>query len=188
MPSMSQFSPPLDLTFSFNYRRFYFKSFVMLLNNCFVLFFCFLKFNSTVNSLRSTQTLPSMSTLLVTSGLLTATTVAAAGISSSMAPSAALLGLLMVHSTCGMEGSIVFTVTATLKVTVITFTRERCEWDSGLESVQLVERVLTQTRAGVQCPGSSLKRCQKLSSKHMTRDQLDFSFNKSLLKKMVENN
>ena len=129
-----------------------------------------------------------MSTLLVTSGLAAVTAAVAAGISSSMAPSAALLGLLMVHSTCGMEGSKIFTVTATLKVTVITFTRERCEWDSGLENV-LATRVLTRTQPGVQCPGSSLKRCQKLSSKHVTRDQLDFSLKKKkLLKKTVENN
>ena len=129
-----------------------------------------------------------MSTLLVTSGLAAVTTAVAAGISSSMAPNAALLGLLMVHSTCGMEESTVITVTATLKVTVITFTRERCEWDSGLESVPLATTVLTPTQAGVQCPGSSLKRCQKLSSKHMTRDQPDFLFKKSLLKKAIENN
>ena len=129
-----------------------------------------------------------MSTLPVTLEFITATTAVAAGISSSMAPSAALLGLLMVRSTCGMEGSTVFTVTATLKVTVITFPREKYEWDSGLESVQLVERLLTHTQAGEQCPGCSLKRCQKLSSKHMTRDQLDFSFKKSLSKKTVENN
>ena len=129
-----------------------------------------------------------MSTLPVTSGLPTATTAVAAGISSSMAPSAALLDLLMVHSTCGLAGTTIITVTATLKVTVITFTRERCEWDSGLESVQLIERLLTHTQAGEQCPGCSLKRCQKLSSKHATRDQLDFSFRKSLSKKTVENN
>ena len=129
-----------------------------------------------------------MFTLPVTSGLPTATTAVAAGISSSTAPSAALLGLLMVHSICGLAGTTIFTVTATLKVTVITFTRERSEWDSGLESVQLVERVLTQSQAGVQCPGSSLKKWQKLSSKHVTRDQLDFSFKRSLLKKAVENN
>ena len=116
-----------------------------------------------------------MSTLLVPSELAAVTTAVTAGISSSMAQSVALLGLLMVHSTCRLEGNIIFTVTATLKVTVITFTRERCEWDSGLESV-LATRVLTHTQAGLQCPGSSLKRCQKLSSKHITRDQLDFSF------------
>ena len=116
-----------------------------------------------------------MSTLLVTSGLMAVTTVVTAGILSSMAPSAALLGLLKVHSTCGVEGTTIFTVTATLKVTVITFSKERCEWDSGLESV-LGTRVLTQTQAGVQCPGCSLKRFQKLSSKHVIRNQLDFLF------------
>ena len=129
-----------------------------------------------MNSLRRTLTLPSMSTLLVTSGFMAVTAAVAAGISSSMAPSAALLGLLTVHSTCGLEGTTIFTVTATLKVTVITFTRERCEWDSGLENVPLATRVLTRLQAGVQCPVSSLKRCQKLSGKHATRDQLDFSF------------
>ena len=61
-----------------------------------------------------------------------------------------------------------------LKVTVITFTRERCEWDSGLEAATLATRMLTRTLAGLQCPGSSLKRCIKLSSEHVTRDPLDF--------------
>ena len=120
-----------------------------------------------------------MSTLLVTSGLPVVTTAVAAGISSSMAPSAALLGLLTVHSTCRLEGTTIFTVTATLKATVITFTKERCEWDSGLESVPLATKVLTHTPVGIQCPGSSLKRCQKLSSELVTRDQLDFSFKNS---------
>ena len=120
-----------------------------------------------------------MSTLLVTSGLASVTDAAAAGISHSMAPSAAILGLLTVHSTCGMAGTTVFTVTTTLKVTAITFTRERCDWDSGLESVSLARRVLTQTPVGIQCPGSSLKRCQKLSSELVTRDQLDISFTNS---------
>ena len=132
-------------------------------------------FNSTVHSWRSTQTLPSMSTLLVPSEFMAVTTAVTAGISNSMAPSAALQGLSTVHSTWQPAGSTIFTVTATLKVTVITFTKERCEWDSGLESV-LPRRVLTHTQAGFQCPESSLKRCQKLSNKHITRDQLDFSF------------
>ena len=123
-----------------------------------------------------TGTVPSMSTLLVTSGSKSVTTAVAASISSSMAPSAVLLGLLMVHSSCGMEGGTVFTVTATLKVTVIKFKREGCEWDSGLESVPLATSVLTHTLVGIQCHGSSSKRCQKLSSKHVTCDQLDFSF------------
>ena len=61
------------------------------------------------------------------------------------------------------------------KVTVITFTRERCEWDSGLESVPLAKRVPTHTQAGVRrCPGSSLKRCQKRNSEFVTRNPMDF--------------
>ena len=120
-----------------------------------------------MNSRRSTQTLSSMSTLLVTSGFMAVTTAVVAGISSSMAPSAALLGLLTVHSTCRLAGTTIFTVTATSKVTVITFTRERCEWDSGLEIVTVATRVPTQTLVLVlQYRGSSLKKYQKLSSKH----------------------
>ena len=114
-----------------------------------------------------------MSTLLGTSGFTTVTTAVVAGISPSMAASAALLGRLTVYSTCKPAGTIIFTVTGTLKVTAITFTRERCEWDSGSESVKAT-KVLTRRQAGKQCLGSSLKRCQKLSSKQVTRDQLDF--------------
>ena len=36
------------------------------------------------------------------------------------------------------------------------------------------KRMLMRTQAGPQCPGSSSKRCQRLSSKHVTRDKLDF--------------
>ncbi len=120
----------------------------------------------TVNSWRTSKTLPSMFTLLVTSGFMDATAAVAVGISPSMMPSAALLGPLMARSTWQTKPAI-FTVTAILKVTVITFTRERCEWDSGLETAIKVTRMLTRTRAGRQCPGSSLKRCQKLSSKSL---------------------
>ena len=66
----------------------------------------------------------------------------------------------------------IFTVTAILKVTVTTSIRERCEWDSGSESV-LARKLPMRIQAGKQCSGSSLKRCQKLSSKHVSRDQLD---------------
>ena len=93
----------------------------------------------------------------------------------SMVPSAALLGLLKARSTCELARITIFIVTAMLEVTVITFTRERCEWDSGLEAATMASRMLTRTLAGLQCPGSSLKRCQKLSSKHVTRDPLDFT-------------
>ena len=115
-----------------------------------------------------------MFTLLVASGLLTVTTAVVVGISPSMAPSAALLAPLTVCSTCEPARTTIFTVTAILKVTVITSTRERCEWDSGLEIATLARRMLTRPRVGRQCPGFSLKRCQKLGNKHATRDQLDF--------------
>ena len=41
------------------------------------------------------------------------------------------------------------------------------------------QSMLTHTQAGIQYPGSSLKKYQKRNSKHMTRDQLDFFFKKS---------
>ena len=127
-----------------------------------------------MNLQRTSQTLPSMFTLLVTSGFKDVTAAVAVGISLSMAPSAALLGPLTVRSTCEQARTTIFTVTAILKVTVITFIRERCEWDSGSETVKMPTRMLTRTQAGLQCPGSSLKRCQKLSSNHVTRSSLDF--------------
>ena len=115
-----------------------------------------------------------MFTLLVTSGFMGVTPAVVVGILPSMAPSATLLAPLTVRSTCKPAGTTVFTVTAILKVTVITSTRERCEWDSGLEVATLATRMLTRTRVGRQCPGFSLKRCQKVSNKHAKRDQLDF--------------
>ena len=116
-----------------------------------------------------------MFTSLVTSGFMDVTTAVVVGISPSMAPSAALLDPLTVRSTCKPVRTTIFTVTAILKVTVITSTRERCEWDSGLVVATLATRLLTQTQAGHQYPGSSLKRLQKLSSENFSRhDSLDF--------------
>ena len=114
-----------------------------------------------------------MFTLLVTSGFITVTTAVVVGISPSIAPSAALLAQLTVSSTWQPARTTIFIVTAILKVTAITSTRERCEWDSGSESV-LARNLPMRIQVGKQCPGSSLKRFQKLSSKHVTRDQLDF--------------
>ena len=91
-----------------------------------------------------------MSTMLVTSGFTDVTTAAVAGISPSMEPSAALLELLTVHSTCIQAETTIFTVTATLKVTAITFRKERCEWDSGLESASQAISLLTPTLVGIQ--------------------------------------
>jgi len=109
-----------------------------------------------------------MFTLLVTSAFTTVMVVAVVGFLPLMAPSAAHLGPLMVHSTCNLAETTTFTGTAILKVTATTFTRERCEWVSGLENVPLATSLLTLTQAGEHCLGSSLKRWQKPSSKHVT--------------------
>ena len=89
-----------------------------------------------------------MSTMLVTSGLAIVTTAVVAGISPLMEPSAALLELLTVHSTCKQAETIIFTVTATLKVTATTFRKERCEWDSRLENASQAKSLLTPSLVG----------------------------------------
>ena len=124
-----------------------------------------------------------MSTLLVTSGFTTVIRAVAAGISNSMAPSAALLAQLKVRYTCQKALAATCIVTATLKVIAVTFTRETCAWDSGLKAATLATSLLTRSQAGQQCPGSSLKKWQEPSSKHVTRDQLDF---KILRKRKME--
>ena len=91
-----------------------------------------------------------MSTMLVTSGLAFVINAVVAGISPLMEPSAALLELLTVHSTCEQAETIIFIVTATLKVTAITFRKERCEWDSRLESASQDRGLLTETLVGIQ--------------------------------------
>ena len=80
------------------------------------------------------MTPPSMSTVLVISGFSTVPYAVVAGISALMEPSPALQELLTVLSSCEQEETTIVTVTTTLKVTAITFRKERCEWDSGLES------------------------------------------------------
>ena len=89
-----------------------------------------------------------MSTMLVISGFKDVTTAAVAGISPLMEPSAALLELLTVHSTCEQAETTIFTVTATLKVTATTFRKERCEWDSRLENASQAKSLLTPTLVG----------------------------------------
>ena len=89
-----------------------------------------------------------MSTMLVTSELADVTSAVVDGISPSMEPSAALLELLTVHSTCEQAKTTIFTVTATLKVTATTFRKERCEWDSRLENASQAKSLLTPSLVG----------------------------------------
>ena len=86
----------------------------------------------------------------VTSGLAYVTDAVVDGISASMEPSAALLELLTVHSICIQVETTIFIVIATLKVTATTFRKERCEWDSGLESASQAISLLMATLVGIQ--------------------------------------
>ena len=88
-----------------------------------------------------------MSTLLVISGFMDVITAVVAGISLLMETSAVRLQLLKVRCTCRLEKNKIFFVTDTLKVTAMTFQKERYEWDSGLESVK-ARTVLTPTAVG----------------------------------------
>ena len=91
-----------------------------------------------------------MSTMLVISGSTTVTAAVVAGISPLMEPSAALLELLTVHSTCEQAETTIVIITAILKVTAITFRKERCEWDSRLENASQDISLLTPTLVGIQ--------------------------------------
>ena len=91
-----------------------------------------------------------MSTMLVTSGLAIVITAVVAGISPLMEPNAAPLELLTVHSTCEQAETTIVIITAKLKVTAITFRKERCEWDSRLESASQDRSLLTPTLVGIQ--------------------------------------
>ena len=106
-----------------------------------------------------------MSTSLVTFALLPVTTAAVVGISHSMALSVALLVELMALTIWQQQLAKIFTVTVTLKDTAITFTREECEWGSGLETAIMAMHLLTHTQTGPQCPGSSLKKWREHNSK-----------------------
>ena len=91
-----------------------------------------------------------MFTLMVISGFTTVIVAAVVGISPSMAPSVALLVQLMEHFIWQQQLAKTFTVTVILKDTAITFTREECEWDSGLETAIMVINLLTRTQGGPQ--------------------------------------
>ena len=87
--------------------------------------------------------------------------VANAGISLSTAQSVQLLYLLTVWCTCGKVILKIFTASAILRGTVTKSTKEPCAWDSGLVIVR-VTHLVTPTRAGSLCPGSSLKKFLRL--------------------------
>ena len=92
-------------------------------------------------------------------------TVANAGTSLSTGQNVQLPYPLTVFCLCGKATLKIFTAFAILRGTVTTFTKERCAWDSGLV-IANIEIVVTPTRAGSLCPGSSLKKFLRLSSRY----------------------
>ena len=87
--------------------------------------------------------------------------VANAGISLSTARNVQLPYPLTVLCTCGKVILKIFTASAILRGTVTIFTKERCAWDSGLVIVEM-DHLVTLSRAGSLCPGSSLKKFLRL--------------------------
>jgi len=72
---------------------------------------------------------------------------------------------LAVFYTCGKALiTAIYTAYFILRGTVTTFTKAKCAWDSGLVIVTGTE-IMTPTQAGIQHPGSSLRRSLKLSNK-----------------------
>ena len=91
--------------------------------------------------------------------------VANAGISLSTAQNAQLLYPLTVWCTCGKVILKIFTAFAILRGTVTTSTKEGCALDFGLVIVR-VTNLVTPTRGGSLCPGSSLKKFLRLRPRY----------------------
>ena len=102
--------------------------------------------------------------------------VANAGTSLSTAQNVQLPYPLTVSCTCDKATLKIFTAFAILRGIVTTFTKERCAWGFGLVIVQ-VTHLVTPTRAGSLCPGSSLKKFLRLSPKRRDKTSvLAYSF------------
>lgn len=95
-------------------------------------------------------------------GSIDAPTAVNAGISPSTVLNVQVPCLLTALCTWVLLGLKILTVSAILRVTVTTSTKERCAWDSGLAIVPVWE-TLTLTRVGIQCPGSLSRKFLRLS-------------------------
>ena len=91
--------------------------------------------------------------------------VANVGTSLSTAQSVQLLYPLTVWCTCGKVILKIFTAFAILRGTVTTSTKEGCALDFGLVIVR-VTNLVTPTRGGSLCPGSSLKKFLRLRPRY----------------------
>ena len=90
------------------------------------------------------------------------TAAANAGISLLMVLNVQLPYRLMVLCTWGDQGVKIFTASTTLRAIVTTSTEARYAWDSGSLIVLDTVEVMTPKQAGIQCPGSLLKKFQNL--------------------------
>ena len=90
------------------------------------------------------------------------TVAANAGISLSTVLSVQAPFQLTVLFTCGKEVVKIPFASAILRGTATTYTQARFAWDSGSLIVPGTVEVMTPTLAGIQCPGSLLKKFQNL--------------------------
>ena len=90
------------------------------------------------------------------------TVAANAGISLSTVLNVQAPFQLTVLCTCGKEVANISFASAILRATATTSTKARCAWVSGLVIVLDTVEVMTPTQAGIQCPGSLLKKFQNL--------------------------
>ena len=85
-----------------------------------------------------------------------------AGISLSTVLNAQAPFQLTVLCTCIKEAVKIPIASAILRGTATTSTKARCAWDSGSPIVLDTVEAMTPTQAGIQCPGSLLKKFQNL--------------------------
>ena len=99
-----------------------------------------------------------MFTGLVILKSLCVTPAANAGISLSTVLNVQVSFQLTVLCTCGKEVVKFPIASAILRGTATTSTKARCAWDSGSLIVPDTVEVIMPTQAGIQCPGSLLKK------------------------------
>ena len=120
--------------------------------------FLSLHFYRNACSARTSLALPSMFTGLAFLGLPAVTVAANAGISLSTVLNVQLPYQLMALCTWVNQRIKIFTALTILRATVTISTKARCGWDSGSLIVLDTVEGMTPTQAGIQCPGSLLKK------------------------------
>ena len=118
----------------------------------------------------------------------TAVTAAAnAGISLSTVLNVQLLCQLTVLCTCEPERIRTFIASAILRVTATISTKARCAWDSGSLIVPDTVEVMTPSQAGIQCPGSSLRKFLnlRLRSREKTSIPAEKAHNGTVINRLI---